>query len=371
MYKLVIFLFFGLQVQTPISAHASAKPYRHLGCYKDLDARAIDSLEGTNTTLDGHYRNRVNQIEKCYKVSLSKSYKVFAIQDGGQCFGSATAETTYKQYGKTTGCTDGKGGPMSNDVYEIAKGAETEAQKKVSPYELLGCYKDDIPRALTSIDTAVSKKHGHYKSRSHPLQNCLETAKAGRYKFFALQDGGQCFGSNSTTAYKKYGTSNACLDGKGAPMANSVYVITIDDVETEEGTSAAPEHTTLEVATTEDQQNGTCCNKVRVESNGAAKNTHFWSLGTFIRRSGSLRLIGVTYEQLRAQDNSDQYYLAKTENGGWKIGRLWDGQVESLIYYDASDAKIKCPNDIPKKPWMVKSGHNSVPDNTLKIQCEV
>ena len=92
-------------------------------------------------------------------------------------------------------------------------------------YESLGCWKDNIPRAISSIDEAVSQENGHYKSRSQPLQNCLEVAKAGRYKFFSLQDGGQCFGSNETTAYKKYGASTACSDGKGGPMANNVYEI--------------------------------------------------------------------------------------------------------------------------------------------------
>ena len=84
---------------------------------------------------------------------------------------------------------------------------------------------------MISIDDAVIQKYRHYKSRSHPLQNCLEIAKAKNYKFFGLQDGGQCFGSKVTEAltvngYKKYGESTACLNGKGAPMANSVYGVT-------------------------------------------------------------------------------------------------------------------------------------------------
>ena len=93
----------------------------------------------------------------------------------------------------------------------------------VSPYESLGCWKDGIPRALASIDATVAQKHGHYKSRAYPLQNCLEAAKSGGHTIFALQDGGQCFGSKDATAYKKYGVSTACADGKGGPMINSVY----------------------------------------------------------------------------------------------------------------------------------------------------
>ena len=48
---------------------------------------------------------------------------MFAIQDGGQCFGSDIANNTYNHYGKSTGCSvDGKGGPMANNVYEIRYG---------------------------------------------------------------------------------------------------------------------------------------------------------------------------------------------------------------------------------------------------------
>ena len=103
---------------------SAAKPYKSLGCFKDEANRAIASLEGTNSILDGHYRNRENHIEKCYKVSLSLGYKVFAIQDGGQCFGSATAKDTYKDYGASTECANGRGGPMANTVYEIQEGKE-------------------------------------------------------------------------------------------------------------------------------------------------------------------------------------------------------------------------------------------------------
>ena len=94
-----------------------------------------------------------------------------------------------------------------------------------SPYESLGCWKDSFPRALTSIDATVAHKHGHYKSRSHPHQNCLQQAKSSSKRFFALQDGGYCFGSNDHLAYKKYGKSTLCSGGKGGAMANNVYGI--------------------------------------------------------------------------------------------------------------------------------------------------
>ena len=97
--------------------------YKKLGCFKDEAKRAILSLEGTNPVLDGPYRTRDNADKKCYKAALSYGYKVFAVQDGGQCMSSATAETTYNQYGESTACAaSGKGGPMANNVYQIEEG---------------------------------------------------------------------------------------------------------------------------------------------------------------------------------------------------------------------------------------------------------
>jgi nucleotide exchange factor SIL1 len=51
---------------------------------------------------------------------LSKGYNVFAIQDGGQCFGLNIEAITYNKYGASSDClSDGKGGPMANEVYRI------------------------------------------------------------------------------------------------------------------------------------------------------------------------------------------------------------------------------------------------------------
>ena len=109
-FLIVIFLFSGVQ-------------YKKLGCFLDKAERAILSLEGTNPVLDGPYRSRTNTVEKCYKAALSNGYKVFAVQDDGQCMSSATAEETYNQYGESTACAaSGKGGPMANNVYQILEG---------------------------------------------------------------------------------------------------------------------------------------------------------------------------------------------------------------------------------------------------------
>ena len=53
----------------------------------------------------------------------------------------------------------------------------------------------------------------------------MEAAKARGFKVFAIQDGGQCFGSDDLNGYKRYGGSTQCSDGTGGPFANSVYEI--------------------------------------------------------------------------------------------------------------------------------------------------
>ena len=101
-------------------------PYHSIGCFKDETTRAIPSIEGITTNLDGtpildgHYRSRWNAIGKCFHTANNLGYSTFAVQDGGQCFSSNNARDTYNKYGSSTDCKkDGKGGPMANEVYAI------------------------------------------------------------------------------------------------------------------------------------------------------------------------------------------------------------------------------------------------------------
>ena len=91
-----------------------------IGCYKDAANRAIQTLEGTDTTLDGSYHSRTNPIAKCAVAAMRAGYTTFALQDGGQCFGSATAPQTFNKYGESDACmADGEGGPLANQVYSF------------------------------------------------------------------------------------------------------------------------------------------------------------------------------------------------------------------------------------------------------------
>ena len=94
--------------------------YETVGCYKDTANRTISSLEGQDPLLDGPFTERENAISKCASVAIKAGFIIFAIQDGGRCFSSATAPQTFDKYGESNDCqSDGEGGVMANQVYYI------------------------------------------------------------------------------------------------------------------------------------------------------------------------------------------------------------------------------------------------------------
>ncbi|CAH1232590.1 Hypp470 [Branchiostoma lanceolatum] len=96
--------------------------YTSLGCWKDTSNRAIPTLEGTDPSLNENYWERLNPIDKCYLVALSHGFPMFAVQDSGECFGSADGLNTYQKYGPSMACAaDGEGGDWANDVYQITE----------------------------------------------------------------------------------------------------------------------------------------------------------------------------------------------------------------------------------------------------------
>jgi len=95
-----------------------SEDYKSVGCYRDTGNRAIPTIEGKDPILDGPYRSRKNAIAKCAIAARRKGFYMFALQHGGWCASSATAEKTFDKYGKSRDCQDdGEGGPWANNVY--------------------------------------------------------------------------------------------------------------------------------------------------------------------------------------------------------------------------------------------------------------
>ena len=101
--------------------------YKSVGCYKDTNERAIDSVDDKWQVdfpdpflLFHDYKTRKQAIQKCALFAKLQGYKMFAVQDGGQCLTSPTAHLTYNKYGESQDCkSDGKGGPQANQVYSL------------------------------------------------------------------------------------------------------------------------------------------------------------------------------------------------------------------------------------------------------------
>ena len=64
---------------------------------------------------------RENAIAKCFETAKELGHRIFALQDGGQCFTEEPGlGLSYEKYGQSSDCSgDGEGGPMANDVYAI------------------------------------------------------------------------------------------------------------------------------------------------------------------------------------------------------------------------------------------------------------
>ena len=93
--------------------------FSHIGCFKDRHVdRAIKSLESECDILKGRGQHRDSAIDKCYHCAKKRGYKLFAVQDDGDCHADSVGD--YNKHGKSNKCAGkGRGGVYSNDVYRI------------------------------------------------------------------------------------------------------------------------------------------------------------------------------------------------------------------------------------------------------------
>lgn len=76
-------------------------------------------MEGLHSTLNDDYKKRTNPVTKCAEAAKIYGYKIFAVQNGGQCFADPNAGKTYTTYGPSNRCRFGLGGTLANDVYRL------------------------------------------------------------------------------------------------------------------------------------------------------------------------------------------------------------------------------------------------------------
>ncbi|XP_015775212.1 PREDICTED: uncharacterized protein LOC107353382, partial [Acropora digitifera] len=250
-----------------------------IGCYRDTARRAIPPLEGKSRLLRGYYRRRPYALQKCAVASNTKGYSMFALQHGGWCASSKRAYATFRRYGKSNKCRNGKGGPWANDVYVLRGSCKTRSTNgnccvfpfiyrgkrynrctransrrlwcsntpnydkdkmfgycrgtghkiKMTPrigLQRIGCFKDTGRRAIPQLDGKSLLLRGNYKRRRFAIQKCAYAALKRGYRMFGVQDGGWCAsGPRARYTFAKYGRSRRCRNGKGGPWANDVYRI--------------------------------------------------------------------------------------------------------------------------------------------------
>ena len=77
-------------------------------------------MDGRDILLRDFYPRRVDAIKKCAGAALRRGYRVFAVQNQGWCATGPRAQVTYRKYGRSNRCRNGKGGPWANDVYFVS-----------------------------------------------------------------------------------------------------------------------------------------------------------------------------------------------------------------------------------------------------------
>ena len=83
-----------------------------MGCWKDKGERAVPEYQGSPQK-DGSI------VEGCFEIAKGLGNKIFAIQNGGECWSLKSAIETYNKYGASEHCKEGKGGGWANSVYVI------------------------------------------------------------------------------------------------------------------------------------------------------------------------------------------------------------------------------------------------------------
>ena len=98
---------------------------KHVGCFRDTSRRAIPQMDGCDILVPDFYRRRTEAIKKCSSTAMRRGYKAFAVQHQGwlvgvlRCATGPRAHVTYRKYGRSNRCRNGKGGPWANDVYLV------------------------------------------------------------------------------------------------------------------------------------------------------------------------------------------------------------------------------------------------------------
>ena len=136
-------------------------------------------MDGRNPLVTGYYRKRADAILRCGLVAKRFGYRVFAVQHQGWCATGPRAHLTYRKYGRSSKCRNGKGGPWANDVYRVYG---KENKPDVLNHELALCNWIQpislgshlfLKRPLLGLNVNYEHRHDFVVSTGNPLGDLL------------------------------------------------------------------------------------------------------------------------------------------------------------------------------------------------------
>jgi hypothetical protein len=210
----------------PPSRNLSVNYY--LGCFTDwqFNGRTLPTFLGRNISMTR---------QTCAQAAAAADLAYFGMSDGNQCWGGSNLAMAQSQ-GVSDKCTakcagDQSslcGGTAANMLYSFDKGtAPTPVCGEDSCYLPLGCYVEPF----CSGGTRGMSQWLVPAARTVPA--CAAMAKSRSYLYFSVQNGNECYGSNSTAYAMSKGLSTSCTvpctDDVSAPCggscANAIYQV--------------------------------------------------------------------------------------------------------------------------------------------------
>ncbi|XP_068686100.1 uncharacterized protein [Montipora foliosa] len=214
------------------------RPLRKL-MFTDLDENAV---KYSGFPVDwGRFDSYLEDVAcRCAQVSKAKGFTHFGIEDFGECWSGKDSERVYNKDGLSRFCITKQfaqcnandrnacsGNKTTIFVYSIPENYEAQQDKACfTQYKNIGCYADKqlSPRPIPDlIFTDLDKDSPKYSGNearlgeldtylSDVLCRCAEQAQELGYKFFGVQNHGECYsGPKVEISYDKDGPSNQCI----------------------------------------------------------------------------------------------------------------------------------------------------------------
>ena len=99
-------------------------------------------------------------------------------------------------------------------------------------YRYLGCY-EVSEKDIASLEGQSSFLDGSYKTRTNPIEKCINATLSLGYEIFAIKYGGQCRSDHvhlATSIYQRYppakNSAECTRDGKGVQVYEITYGMT-------------------------------------------------------------------------------------------------------------------------------------------------